>query len=130
LQRDIADNSTIRRKWKYNDLFENAPGTSQWATDNARGTGDEMHVVVYDTTGAITGYDSDVAGQRTSSVLEVFPNMSKSSVARTAEGSSNYYADVIFQKVYFHLLDRSYFCWFKLGYRYNYCLYFSCTNTN
>ncbi len=98
LQNDIADNSKMRRKWKYNDLFENAPGQSQWAKDNGRGTADELHVVVYDTTGAITGYDADVAGQRTSSVLEVFANMSKSNVAKTAEGSSNYYPDVIFRK--------------------------------
>ena len=98
LQNAIADNSTMRRKWKYNDLFENAPGQSQWAKDNGRGTADELHVVVYDTTGDLTGYDADVAGQRTSSVLEIFPNMSKNSVARTAEGSSNYYPDVIFRK--------------------------------
>ena len=101
LQNAIADNSTMRRKWKYNDLFENAPGQSQWAKDNGRGTADELHVVVYDTTGDLTGYDADVAGQRTSSVLEVFPNMSKSSVARTAQGNSNYYPDVIFRESQF-----------------------------
>ena len=33
---------------------------SQWAKDNGRGTADELHVVVYDTTGDITGYDADV----------------------------------------------------------------------
>jgi|TARA_R110000782_G_scaffold43941_5_gene98553 hypothetical protein len=98
LQNTIPDNSYIRRKWKYHDLFANAPGTSQWATDNARGSGDEMHVVVYDTTGDITGYDADVAGQRGSSVIETFASMSKSSVARTAQGNSNYYADVIFRE--------------------------------
>jgi hypothetical protein len=98
LQNIIPDNTYIRRKWKYHDLFANAPGTSQWATDNGRGTGDEMHVVVYDTTGDITGYDADVAGQRTSSVLEVYANVSKSSVARTAQGNSNYYPDVIFRE--------------------------------
>ena len=98
LQNDIADNSTMRRKWKYNDLFEHAPGQSQWAKDNGRGTADELHVVVYDTTGDITGYDADVAGQRTSSVIETFPNMSKNSVAKDAQGNSNYYPDVIFRK--------------------------------
>jgi len=98
LQNDIADDSKMRRKWKYHDLFANAPGTSQWATDNARGGGDEMHVVVYDTTGDITGYDADVAGQRTSSVIETYASLSKSSVARDAQGSSNYYADVIFRE--------------------------------
>ena len=97
LQNAIADNSYIRRKWKYHDLFANAPGTSQFVTDK-NGSNDEMHIVVYDTTGAITGYDADVAGQRSSSVLEIFESVSKSSVARTPQGSSNYYPDVIFRK--------------------------------
>lgn len=97
LQNVIADNSYIRRKWKYHDLFPNAPGTSQWLTDHG-GSNDEMHIVVYDTTGAITGYDADVAGQRASSVIETFPSVSKSSVAKDSQGSSNYYADVIFRK--------------------------------
>jgi hypothetical protein len=57
-----------------------------------------MHIVVYDTTGAITGYDADVAGQRGSSVIETYASVSKSSVARTAQGSSNYYPDVIFRE--------------------------------
>jgi hypothetical protein len=98
LQNAIADNSYIRRKWKYHDLFANTVGQSQWSKDNGRGIGDEMHIVVYDTTGDITGYDSDVAGQRTSSVIETYANVSKSSVARDSQGSSNYYADVIFRE--------------------------------
>ena len=98
LQNAIADNSYIRRKWKYHDLFANTVGQSQWSKDNGRGIGDEMHIVVYDTTGDITGYDADVAGQRTSSVLEVYANVSKSSVARDSQGNSNYYADVIFRE--------------------------------
>jgi len=98
LQNAIADNSYIRRKWKYHDLFANTVGQSQWSKDNGRGIGDEMHIVVYDTTGDITGSDADAAGQRTSSVLEVYANVSKSSVARTAQGNSNYYADVIFRE--------------------------------
>jgi hypothetical protein len=79
-------------------LFPNTVGQSQWSKDNGRGIGDEMHIVVYDTTGDITGYDADVAGQRTSSVLEVYANVSKSSVARDSQGNSNYYADVIFRE--------------------------------
>jgi hypothetical protein len=79
-------------------LFANAPGQSQWSKDNGRGIGDEMHIVVYDTTGDITGYDADVAGQRGSSVIETYTAVSKSSVARTSTGSSNYYADVIFRE--------------------------------
>ncbi len=94
----LPDNSFIRRRWRFYDLFDGAPGTSDWATDNGRGTGDELHVVVYDATGDITGYDNDVAGQRTSSVIERFGNMSKNPVAKTAQGGSNYYPDVLFRQ--------------------------------
>ena len=98
LKATIADDSYIRRRWRFYDLFDSAPGTSQWATDNGRGSGDELHVAVYDATGDITGYDNDVAGQRTSSVIETFGNMSKNPVAKTAQGGSNYYPDVIFRQ--------------------------------
>tara|TARA_Y100000310_G_scaffold345492_1_gene465602 strand:+ start:935 stop:2944 length:2010 start_codon:yes stop_codon:yes gene_type:complete len=97
LKADIADNSFIRRYWKYHDFFSGAPGTSDWATDNNRGTGDEMHIVVYDTTGDITGYDADVAGQRGPSILETWGHVSKCSVAKGAQGGTNYYPDVIFK---------------------------------
>ena len=98
LQSIIPDNSYIKRRWKFYDLFDGAPGTSQWSTDNARGSGDEMHIVVYDTTGDITGSVATAAGGRTAGVIEVYGNVSKSSVAKTAQGSSNYYADVIFRE--------------------------------
>ena len=98
LQSVIPDNSYIKRRWKFYDLFDGAPGTSQWATDNSRGSGDEMHIVVYDTTGDITGKVATAAGGRTAGVIEVYGNVSKSSVAKTAQGSSNYYADVIFRE--------------------------------
>ena len=98
LQNIIPDNSFIKRRWKFYDLFDGAPGTSQWSTDNSRGSGDEMHIVVYDTTGDITGKVATAAGGRTAGVIEVYGNVSKSSVAKTAQGSSNYYADVIFRE--------------------------------
>jgi len=98
VQNTIPDNSYIKRRWKYYDLFDSAPGTSQWSTDNGRGSNDEMHVVVYDTTGDITGFDVDVAGNRTKGVIEVFGAMSKNPNAKTAQGASNYYADVIFSQ--------------------------------
>jgi len=94
----IPDNSFIRRRWRFYDLFDGAPGTSDWATANGRGTGDELHVCVYDTTGDITGFDVDVAGNRTNGILEVFASMSKNPVAKTAQGGGNYYPDVIFRQ--------------------------------
>ena len=101
LQNIIPDNSYIKRRWGFYDLFDAAPGTSAWATANGRGSGDELHVVVYDTTGDITGFDNGVAGGRTSSVIEVFSNMSKNPSAKTAQGSTNYYSDVIFAQSQF-----------------------------
>ena len=97
LKAAIPVNSYVRRRWAFYNLFDGAPGTSQWATDNARGTNDEMHIVLYDTTGDISGYDYDVAGQATNSVIERWANVSKCPVAKTAQGSSNYYVDVIFR---------------------------------
>ena len=94
----IADNSFIRRRWAFYDLFPSAPGQSDWAKQNGRGTGDELHVVVYDSTGDITGYDKQVAGSRTSSVIETFANMSKNPIAKTNQGGNNYYPDVIFRQ--------------------------------
>ena len=96
LQNIVPDNSYIKRRWKFYDLFDSAPGTTQWGTDNGRGSGDELHVVVYDTTGDITGKISTAAGGRTAGVIEVFGNMSKNPNAKTAQGGSNYYPDVIF----------------------------------
>ena len=95
IQTAIADNSKIKRRWKYADLFTGAPGTSDYNTNAGRGSGDELHVVVADATGAITGYDTDVAGQRTSSVIETFGFMSKNSNAKSPQGDSIYYPDVI-----------------------------------
>jgi len=100
LQSVIADNSKIKRRWKYYDLFE-TPGTSDYNTNNGRGAGDELHVVVADADGKITGYDADVAGNRTRSVIETFGNMSKNSSAKSPQGDSIYYPDVIFAKSQF-----------------------------
>jgi hypothetical protein len=101
LQTVIPDNSYITRRWRFSDLFDAAPGTSAWATANGRGEKDEIHVAVYDTTGDITGYDVDVAGQRTSAIIEVFAAMSKNTKAKSPQGDNNYYPDVIFRKSQF-----------------------------
>ena len=98
LQADIADNSYIRRRWAFYNLFDGAPGTSQWATDNGRGSNDELHIVVYDTTGDITGYDYNTAGQQTNSVIERYGNLSKCPVAKSPQGDSIYYPDVFFRQ--------------------------------
>ena len=98
LQTAIPNDSKIKRRWKYADLFSGAPGTSDYNTNNGRGTGDELHVVVADGTGNITGYDTDTAGNRTAAVVETFGNMSKNPSAKSPQGDSIYYADVIFSQ--------------------------------
>jgi len=97
LQTAIPDNSLVRRRWRFSDLFAEAPGTSAFSIANGRGELDELHVAVYDKTGDITGFDVDVKGQRTAAIIEVFPAMSKNPSAKTTQGGNNYYADVIFR---------------------------------
>ena len=95
LQTAIPNDSKIKRRWKYADQFSGAPGTSDYNTNNGRGSGDELHVIVADGTGDITGYDTDTAGNRAKGVIEAFGNMSKNSGAKGPQGDSIYYADVI-----------------------------------
>jgi len=88
----IADNTTIRRRWRFYDLFDAAPGTSAWAvTQGLSAAEDELHVVVYDTTGAITGYDIDVAGNRGNAVIETHAFLSKHPNAKTPQGGTAFY---------------------------------------
>ena len=86
--------TTVRRRWKFYDLFDAAPGTSTWAAAIGSAA-DEMHVVVHDVTGAISGFDSDVGGQRTLAVLETYAFVSQASGAKTAQGGTNFYANKI-----------------------------------
>ena len=98
LQNTITSGTNIRRRWRFYDLFDGAPGTSAWATQNGRGTADELHVAVYDTTGDITGFDVDSNGERTNAVIETFGRLSKNPSAKTSQGNNNYYPDVIYRQ--------------------------------
>ena len=89
LKRAIVDDSKIKRRWRYYDSVDRAPGTTAWTADRG-GSGDEIHVVVVDQDGVITGEPGRV--------IEAFSNMSKASDAKTPQGDNNYYADVIFNK--------------------------------
>jgi len=98
LQTIIPDNSLITRRWRYADLFDAPPSQSEFNKQNGRGTGDEMHIVVFDTTGDITGFDVDVAGQRVNSVIETYANLSKNPSAKSPQGDSIYYPTVFFNQ--------------------------------
>ena len=95
LQNQISSGTNIRRRWRFYDLFDGAPGTSSYATERGRGTGDEMHIVVYDYTGEQSGFDVDANGQRTNGVLETYANLSKNINAKSPQGDSIYYPYVI-----------------------------------
>ena len=88
----------IDRMWRYWDLFEGAPGTSTYVSDHG-GSNDEMHILVLDEDGGISG----VAG----SVLERWEDVSKASDAKTDEGDINYYVDVLYNSSqYIYWLDH------------------------
>jgi phage tail sheath protein FI len=75
--------------WVYDTQFDGAPGTSPYV-DTRGGENDELHVIVIDEQGKFSG----VPG----TVLERYPFLSKASDARTEDGSSLYYVDVINQQ--------------------------------
>lgn len=100
----IADDTAIRRRWAFYDLFDAAPGTSTWAASKNL-TADEMHIVVYDKTGGITGYDYDIAGQRTLAVLETYAFVSQAASAKKAGGGTNLYSNVVNGSQYVRWMD-------------------------
>jgi hypothetical protein len=85
LQVSIADANTWS-SWAYRANFDDAPSTSSYVS-NLSGANDELHIIVIDQDGLFTG--------TTGTVLERFSYVSKASDAKKADGSSNYYKDVI-----------------------------------
>ena len=84
-----VDNARIKRKWRYADQVDGAPGTSSFASTRS-GSGDEIHVVVIDEDGSVSG----VPG----TVLESYSKLSKASDAKSPQGDVNYYPTVISNK--------------------------------
>jgi hypothetical protein len=82
-------NASARAKWIYSTAFETPLGTSPYVALNG-GSNDEMHIVVIDTLGKITG---SIGG-----IVERYPNVSKAADAKSDDGSTNYYVEVLKQK--------------------------------
>ena len=94
----VANGSAVRRRWQYYDLVDTAPGTSTYASTRS-GSNDELHIIVIDEDGGITGTANEV--------LEVFDSVSKASDAKTPQGDTNYYPDVIYnQSEYIYWMDH------------------------
>ena len=89
LKRAVADDARIKRRWRYYDAVDGAPGTSAWTSDRS-GSGDEIHVVVVDEDGGISGAPG--------TILETYSKVSKASDAKDPQGNDNYYPNVIYTK--------------------------------
>ena len=76
----------ISREWEHAGLFDKAPGTSTLADANGS-SNDEIHIVVIDE-------DGDISGTK-NTVLESFGFVSLCSDAKDLNGDSNYYRDVL-----------------------------------
>ena len=85
----VVDDARIKRRWRYYDAVDGAPGTSTYVSTRS-GSGDEIHVVVVDEDGGVSG----VPG----SILETYSKLSKASDAKTPQGDVNYYPTVIQNK--------------------------------
>ena len=97
LQVSLCDANTFTG-WAYATQFTSTPGTSTY-TSNAGGANDEIHIIVIDQDGQITGTQG--------SVLEKYAFVSKASDAKDDSGNSNYYKNVITSKSkYIHWLSH------------------------
>ena len=90
---------TVERLWGHHNLVSSAPGTSAFVEAKG-GVGDEVHVVVSDEDGLITGEKGNI--------LEVFEGLSRATDAKTESGESNFWCDVID--------SRSNYVWGKSAY--------------
>lgn len=81
--------STITRRWENYGEFDVAPTTTAYA-NNAGVTGDAIHVAVIDEDGKFSGAQG--------TILEVYENVSLASDAKTEQGATNYYKEVINQQ--------------------------------
>ena len=89
-------NNTLFNAWTYKSYFTSVPGTSSQVLTNS-GSNDEMHIVVVDNDGGITGTKG--------TVLETYPFISKASDS-TMNGSSTYWKQAIFNNSkYIYVMD-------------------------
>ena len=88
LKVDVCPSAAAYGNWSGNTKITSAPGTSAYAASKGAAN-DEMHIIVYDEDGRFTGTPG--------SILETFPFVSKALDAKTDDGSSNYYEEVIYR---------------------------------
>ena len=89
LRHAVVDNAKVLRHWEFYFNFSNAPTTTD-DVSAAGGSNDEMHIAVIDEDGGISG----TAG----TIIETFEGVSQAFDAKTSNGASNYYPQVIYQQ--------------------------------
>ena len=97
----VASGAALSREWEFARQFNKAPGTSTYASNRSTaGVTDEMHIVVLDEDGDISGTPG--------TVLEKYEAVSKASDAKDEFGATNYYVTVIEnQSEYVYWMDHS-----------------------
>ena len=101
LSTDYYSNTAVSN-WEYYNAVDKAPGTSVYTKKFGNSSAvDEVHVVVADEDGKFTG----VPG----TILETFRGLSRARDAKTEDGNSLYYKEVINQtsNYVWHINDRS-----------------------
>ena len=97
----IPATTVATKTWQYYDQFDAAPATTTWCQNMQQGatTGlDEMHIIVVDEDGDITG----VSG----TILEKYESLSKFAGAVTDSGDNNYWWDAIYiGSSYIYVMD-------------------------
>jgi len=90
LSSSVSMSGTITRNWEYFQSVDKAPGSSDYNTSFGNTAAvDEVHAVVSDQDGKFTG----VPG----TILEVYQGLSRATDAKTQDGSTNYYVNVLNQ---------------------------------
>lgn len=78
--------NTVVAKWRYADLFDSPPFTSDYVAARG-GANDDVHIVVVDRYGKFSN--------RANTILEKFAYLSLASDAKASDGSTRYYRDVL-----------------------------------
>ena len=98
LRHAVVDNAKFKRHWEYYFNFSQPPTTTD-DVSNAGGSLDELHIVVLDEDGGITG----TAGH----ILETFEGLSQASDGKNSQGGTNYYVDVLYnESKYIYWMDH------------------------
>ena len=85
---DWYDQQQVHPTLKWNQIAPR-PDTSPYVAARS-GANDEMHIAIYDATGALTGQPN--------TLLEKFTYVSKANNGKTSQGSGNYYPQVVLDK--------------------------------